>query len=92
MKKPAWFWVVMTFWLIVGLPSYVVGSLYKGSLIPDLPPVFYSANVLDQTIGTFTWMLAMSVTLIPVWAVPTLLISRKRMRTRVEDEANRSAS
>ena len=82
MKTPTWFWIAMAVWLFVGLPAYVFGSLYKGSPIPDPPPVFYSPHLLDQTVGTLTWLLVMIIISVPLWAIPTLMLRRRKMRKR----------
>ncbi len=83
MKSPTWFWIAMAVWLVLGLPAYVLGSLYKGSPIPDPPPIFYSPYLLDQTFGTLVWLLIMPIIFMPVVAIPALLLWRRKMRKRL---------
>ena len=82
MKTPTWFWIAIGVWLVFGLPAYVMGSLYKGSPIPDLPPIFYSASLLDQTVGTLVWLLFMPIMFMPLIAIPALILWRRKMRKR----------
>ena len=82
MKTPNWFWAAMGVWLVIGLPSYALGSLWKGSLIPDPPPIFWATNVTDQTLGTLAWLLTLPVAFMPVFAIPALILWRRKMRRR----------
>jgi len=82
MKAPTWFWVWMAVWLVFGLPGYILGSLWKGSPIPDLPPIFYSLHPLDQTVGTLIWALLLPVVFAPVFAIPALVLWHRKMQKR----------
>ena len=83
MKTPTWFWIAMGVWLVFGLPGYILGSLYKGSPIPDPPPIFYATNAVDQTVGTLVWVFVLPIVFTPVFAIPALLIWRRKERKRL---------
>ena len=85
MRAPTWFWVAIAVWLVIGLPGYILGSLWKGSPIPDPPPIFWATNVVDQTLGTLVWLLLLPVAFMPLFAIPALILWRRKMRKRSND-------
>lgn len=80
MKLPGWFWIAMGIWVIIGIPSFILGQGFRGyfSLLPDPPPFVYSEHLLDQTLGTAAWAVGCLLIYMPVFAVPALLVWRRR--------------
>ena len=88
MRFPAWFWIAMGVWLVIGLPSFILAQGFRGhfSLLPDPPPFLYSDHLIDQTLGTFTWAVATLIAYLPVFVIPALLVSRWRNSRREHAE------
>jgi hypothetical protein len=85
MKAPTWFWIAMSVWLVLGLPGFFLGQGLRGhfSLLPDPPPIFYSPHLLDQTVGTLLWLVMLPLVYMPLFAIPALLLWRRKMRKRL---------
>ena len=84
MKTPTWFWVAMGVWLVLGLPGFILGQGFRGhfSLLPDPPLIFYSPHLLDQIVGTLLWLIMLPIVYMPLFAIPALLLWRRKTRRR----------
>ena len=80
MRLPAWFWAVMVIWVLLGIPSFILAQGFRGhfSLLPDPPPFLWATNLVDQTAGTVAWAVAILIVYMPLFALPALLLWRRR--------------
>jgi hypothetical protein len=86
MRAPGWFWGMMAVWVCLGIPSFALGQGFRGtfSLLPDPPPILWAENLVDQTLGTLAWASAVFIVYLPLFAVPALLVWRRR-RSRINN-------
>ena len=71
--RPWWMAPVLMFWLAIGLPGYVLGLLYRGTVnpLPDVPE--------PNLVGLLLWLVLISF--IFVSPVALLLAERRYRRT-----------
>jgi hypothetical protein len=70
----------MGLWLLLGLPGYVGGALYKGSFIPD-PPPFLKGEYAEYSVeANVTYFVIIGIILLPAFLTAALLIQRRRDR------------
>jgi hypothetical protein len=75
MKVPAWFWVLGSVWLLVGLPALLLGAIWDGSfsLLPD-PPPYLQFPADGSFFANLLWLTALLVAYAPLVLISALAI------------------
>lgn len=84
MKVPSWFRRIMAFWLVLGLPLFLLGSMWSGGFDPimDEPPYFQAPYEDRSFEANATWAVAVTWIYMPLFLFAALGVRWWRKRKR----------